>query len=110
MKKRAFKVVGVQLIPKKSVGKLQMMQQIAEKELLHSNLLIEKLVRPVNKDFEEHLRYEESKSKSTRKFMIIGLMDFQSKGDLAGNIVFNPSLQTSLNVMSELQSLVRTVH
>ncbi|WP_281217248.1 hypothetical protein [Lysinibacillus capsici] len=110
MEKRAFKVVGVQLIPKKSVGRLPMMQKITEKEFQHSHQLIEKLVRPVNKDFEEHLRYEESKSKSTRKFMIIGLMDFQSKGDLAGKIVFNPSLRTSLNVMSKLQSLVRTIH
>lgn len=110
MKKRAFKVVGVQLIPKKSVGILPMMQQIAEKNLQQSNQLIEKLVRPVNKDFEERLRYEESKSKSTRKFMIIGLMDFQPKGETAGKIVFNPNLHTSLNVMSELQSLVRTVH
>ncbi len=107
---KAFKVVGVQLIPKKGVGKMPVVQQIADKEVQHSYRLIENLVRPVNKDFEDHLRYEESKSKSTRKFMVIGLMDLQSRGDVTGKIVFNPSPRFSMNIMNELQSLVRTIH
>lgn len=110
MEKRAFKVVGVQLIPKNKVGNMIMIQQIADKELKNSNKLIEQLVRPVNQDFVEYLRYEESKSKSTRTFMVIGLMDLHSKGDVAGKIVFNPSVHTSLNVINELQSLVKTIH
>ncbi|MFY0520553.1 hypothetical protein ACOMCU_22390 [Lysinibacillus sp. UGB7] len=110
IKNKTFKVVGVQMIPKDSVGKMQMVQKIADKEILQSYNLFEKLIRPVNKDFEEYLRYEESKSKSTRKFMIVGLMDLESKGDVSGRIIFNPSLFLSMDVMDELKSLVRTAH
>lgn len=98
------------MIPKNRVGRLPIVQQIADKEIQHSYSLFEKLVRPVDKDFEESLRYEESKSKSTRKFMIVGLMDLEQKGDVSGKILFNPSLYLSMDVMGELQSLVRTVH
>ncbi|MFJ7982292.1 hypothetical protein ACIQ1D_18700 [Lysinibacillus xylanilyticus] len=107
---KTFKVVGVQMIPKNRLGIMPIVQQIADKEIQHSYGLIEKLVRPVNKDFEEQLRYEDSKSKSTRKFMVIGLMDMQSRGDVTGKIVFNPSTCFSMNIMNELQSLVRTIH
>lgn len=109
MEKKAFKVVGVQLIPKEKVGKIPIIQQIADKEIQDTYRLIEKLVKPVNKDFEEQLRYEDSKNKATRKFMIIGLME-QPGGELAGNILFNPNLHISMNVFNQLQSLVRTVH
>lgn len=98
------------MIPKNKVGRWPIVQQIADKEIQHSYCLFEKLVRPVDKDFEENLRYEESKSKSTRKFMIVGLMDLESKGDVSGKFIFNPSLYLSMDVMNELQSLVRTVH
>ncbi|MEY9979607.1 hypothetical protein [Lysinibacillus sp. RC79] len=110
MENKKFKVVGVQMIPKNKVGRWPIVQQIADKEIQHSYRLFEKLVRPVDKDFEENLRYEESKSKSTRKFMIVGLMDLEPKGDVSGKIIFNPSLYLSMDVMGELKSLVRTVH
>lgn len=68
MENKEFKVVGVQLIPKNKLGERKIIHQIADVEVEHSEKLFEKMIRPVNQEFEDNLRYEDSKSKSKRSF------------------------------------------
>ncbi|HCG4536195.1 TPA: hypothetical protein NJY08_005049 [Salmonella enterica subsp. enterica serovar Typhi str. AG3] len=110
MEVKKFKVVGVQVMPKKAYGKHQFIQQFADGEVKHSYNLFEKLVRPVNKEFVEKLRYEDSKNKSTRQFSVVALVNYRKGQETHGSILFNPHPNVSMNVYDELTALVQTVN
>lgn len=110
MNENKFKVVGVQVLPKCMTGKHQSLHQIAEQEVKYSHILFEKLIRPVNKSFEEKMRYEDSKSRSNRRFSVIGLVNLKEDKNINGSILFNTYLDRSMNVIDELESLTRVVN
>lgn len=114
MKSKAFKVIGTQSIPKVDGVHSPWINQIVANELKESPKdsyrLFERLVRPVRKEFVDNLMYEDSKQNSKRTFMVIGVMDMIPKGNVTGRIRFNPSRFLGMNILDEINSLVKTVN